>query len=93
VKRIIGQERETILHYDGTGEPAVVGSNIPGDVAKLTKLWGPAPDIRGEGNDAWHSWQVAKGTVRLPRPRVKREATEVQKAAGKRLADSRKAKK
>jgi hypothetical protein len=86
--RLLAQERETIIRWDATSEDGVVGSNIPGDVAKLTKLWGPSEDIRGE----WHSWQIPKPQVRLPRPARKRApATEAQKAAGKRLAESRKA--
>lgn len=88
MKRILAQERETIIRHDATGEDAVVGSSIPGDVARLTKLWGPAPDIRGD----WHRWTVPKRTVHLPRPARKRApATEAQKAAGRKLAALRRA--
>jgi hypothetical protein len=84
--RLLAQERETIIRYDGTVDPAVVGSNIPTDVARLTKLWGPAPDIRGD----WHSWpNIPKGAAKLPRPRKQRVATEAQKAAGRKLGESR----
>lgn len=90
MKRLLAEERETIFRWDGTRNAAVIGSDIPGDVAKLTKLWGPAPDIRGE----WHSWpNIPKGAAKLPRPRKQRIATEAQKAAGRHLAESRKAKK
>lgn len=82
VKRLLAEERETIIRYDGTADAAVIGSNIPGDVAKLTKLWGASLDIRGE----WHSWPVPKGSVKLPRPH-KPSAARI--AAGKRLAKSR----
>ena len=85
MKRLLAAERETIIRYDATGEPAVVGSNIPGDVAKLTKLWGASLDIRGE----WHSWSVPKGCVRIPKPRAKPSVARI--AAGKRLAKSRQA--
>jgi hypothetical protein len=67
MKRLLAQEREYIARFDATADDAVIGSNIPDVVAALAKLWGPSQDVRGE----WHSWNIPKGQVRLPRPRPK----------------------